>query len=36
MEVVDDIGHRPTAARPPFPNNVPLETVVIERIEHVE
>lgn len=36
MEVVDEIGHRPTGARPPFPNNVPLETVVIERIEHVE
>jgi cyclophilin family peptidyl-prolyl cis-trans isomerase len=36
MEVVDDIGHRPTGARPPFPNNVPLETVIIERIEHVE
>ena len=36
MEVVDDIGHRPTGGRPPFPNNVPVETVVIERIEHVE
>lgn len=36
MEVVDEIGHRPTGARPPFPNNVPLETVVIERIEHIE
>jgi len=36
MEVVDEIGHRPTGARPPFPNNVPVETVVIERIEHVE
>jgi cyclophilin family peptidyl-prolyl cis-trans isomerase len=36
MEVVDEIGHRPTSGRPPFPNNVPVETVVIERIEHVE
>ncbi len=36
MEVVDDIGHRPTGGRPPFPNNVPVETIVIERIEHLE
>lgn len=36
MEVVDDIGHRPTTGREPFTGSVPVEPVVIERIEHVE
>ena len=36
MEVVDDIGHRPTAGGGPFDRNVPLEPIVIERIEHAE
>jgi peptidyl-prolyl cis-trans isomerase A (cyclophilin A) len=33
MEVVDDIGHRPTAGGGPFDRNVPVEPIVIERIE---
>lgn len=33
MEVVDEIGHRPTGAGGPFPNNVPVEPVIIQRIE---
>jgi cyclophilin family peptidyl-prolyl cis-trans isomerase len=36
MEVVDDIGHRPTAAGGPFDRNVPVEPIVIERIELIE
>ena len=36
MEVVDDIGHRPTTGKEPFDRNVPVENVVIERIEHLE
>jgi len=36
MEVVDDIGHRPTGGGAPFDRNVPLEPIVVERIEHVE
>jgi cyclophilin family peptidyl-prolyl cis-trans isomerase len=36
MEVVDDIGHRPTAGGGPFDRNVPVEPIVIERIEPVE
>jgi cyclophilin family peptidyl-prolyl cis-trans isomerase len=36
MEVVDDIGHRPTAGGGPFDRNVPVEPIVIERIELVE
>ena len=36
MEVVDDIGHRPTAGGGPFDRNVPVEPVVIERIEKIE
>ncbi|HEY9181722.1 MAG TPA: peptidylprolyl isomerase [Gammaproteobacteria bacterium] len=36
MEVVDDIGHRPTAGGGPFDRNVPVEPVVIERIELLE
>jgi peptidyl-prolyl cis-trans isomerase A (cyclophilin A)/peptidyl-prolyl cis-trans isomerase B (cyclophilin B) len=36
MEVVDDIGHRPTAGGGPFDRNVPVEPVVIERIELIE
>lgn len=35
MEVVDDIGHRPTAAGGPFDRNVPVDPIVIERIELV-
>lgn len=36
MEVVDDIGHRPTAGGGPFDRNVPVEPILIERIELVE
>jgi cyclophilin family peptidyl-prolyl cis-trans isomerase len=36
MEVADDIGHRPTTGREPFDRNVPVEPIVIERIERVE
>ncbi len=36
MEVVDDIGHRPTAGAGPFTSNVPVDPVVIERIEVIE
>ncbi len=33
MEVVDEIGHRPTGAAGQFERNVPLEPIVIEQIE---
>ena len=36
MEVVDDIGHRPTAGGGPFQSNVPVEPIVIQRIEVIE
>jgi cyclophilin family peptidyl-prolyl cis-trans isomerase len=36
MEVVDDIGHRPTAGGGVFDRNVPVEPIVIERIELLE
>jgi peptidyl-prolyl cis-trans isomerase A (cyclophilin A) len=36
MEVVDDIGHRPTAGGGPFDRNVPVEPIVIERVELIE
>jgi cyclophilin family peptidyl-prolyl cis-trans isomerase len=36
MEVVDDIGHRPTAGGGPFDRNVPVDPIVIERIELLE
>jgi peptidyl-prolyl cis-trans isomerase A (cyclophilin A) len=36
MEVVDDIGHRPTAGGGEFDRNVPVEPIVIERIEIIE
>jgi peptidyl-prolyl cis-trans isomerase A (cyclophilin A)/peptidyl-prolyl cis-trans isomerase B (cyclophilin B) len=36
MEVVDDIGHRPTTAAGQFASNVPVDPVVIERIELIE
>jgi cyclophilin family peptidyl-prolyl cis-trans isomerase len=36
MEVVDDIGHRPTAGGGPFDRNVPVEPVIVERIELIE
>ncbi len=35
MEVVDEIGHRPTGARGQFERNVPVDTVVIERVEEL-
>ena len=35
MEVVDDIGHRPTAGGGPFDRNVPVEPIVIQRIEPI-
>lgn len=36
MEVADDIGHRPTAGGGPFERNVPVEAIVIERIDLLE
>jgi peptidyl-prolyl cis-trans isomerase A (cyclophilin A) len=36
MEVVDDIGHRPTAGGGDFDRNVPVEPIIIERIELIE
>jgi cyclophilin family peptidyl-prolyl cis-trans isomerase len=33
MEVVDDIGHRPTGPGGPFDRNVPVEPIVIEAIQ---
>jgi cyclophilin family peptidyl-prolyl cis-trans isomerase len=36
MEVVDDIGHRPTGAGGPFDRNVPVQPIVIDRIELLE
>lgn len=36
MEVVDDIGHRPTAGGGPFDRNVPVDPILIERIEILE
>ncbi len=36
MEVVDDIGHRPTAGGGPFDRNVPVDPIVIERVELLE
>ena len=33
MEVVDDIGHRPTGGGGPFTSSVPVEPIVIQRIE---
>jgi cyclophilin family peptidyl-prolyl cis-trans isomerase len=33
MEVVDDIGHRPTGGGGPFDRNVPVEPITIARIE---
>ena len=36
MEVVDDIGHRPTAGGGPFDRNVPVDPIIIERMELLE
>jgi peptidyl-prolyl cis-trans isomerase A (cyclophilin A) len=36
MEVVDDIGHRPTAGGGPFDRSVPVESILIERIDLLE
>jgi cyclophilin family peptidyl-prolyl cis-trans isomerase len=33
MDVVGDIGHRPTGAGGPFDRSVPVEPILIERIE---
>ena len=33
MEIVDEIGHRPTGATGQFERNVPLEPIVIEQIK---
>ncbi len=35
MEVVDEIGHRPTGAGGPFDRDVPVNTIVIQRIEEL-
>ena len=36
MEVVDDIGHRATGGGGPFQSSVPVEPIVIQRIELIE
>jgi cyclophilin family peptidyl-prolyl cis-trans isomerase len=36
MEVVDEIGHRPTGGGGPFDRNVPVDPILIERIELLE
>jgi cyclophilin family peptidyl-prolyl cis-trans isomerase len=36
MEVVDEIGHAPTHSAGPFAGNVPVEPIVIERVELLE
>lgn len=33
MAVVDEIGHVPTGANGPFERNVPMQNIVIERVE---
>jgi cyclophilin family peptidyl-prolyl cis-trans isomerase len=33
MEVVDDIGHRPTGPAGPFDRNVPVQPITIQRVE---
>ena len=33
MEVVDEIGHRPTGSQGPFERNVPATAILIEQIE---
>ena len=33
MEVVDDIGHRPTGPGGPFDRNVPIQPITIERVD---
>ena len=35
MEVVDEIGHRPTGARGQFERSVPVDTIVILRVEEL-
>jgi cyclophilin family peptidyl-prolyl cis-trans isomerase len=35
MDVVDNIGHSPTTGSGPFPSNVPVTPIVIERIERI-
>lgn len=33
MEIVDEIGHVPTGANGPFERNVPMQNIVIQRVE---
>ena len=35
MEIVDEIGHRPTGAKGSFERNVPVDTIMIQRIEEL-
>lgn len=35
MDVVDDIGHRPTTSQDPFDRDVPVDPIIIERIEEL-
>ncbi len=35
MQVVDEIGYRPTGAKGSFERNVPVNTIMIERIEEL-
>jgi len=36
MDVVDEIGHRPTGPGGPFQRDVPLEPIVIQKVERIE
>ncbi|HEU4616973.1 MAG TPA: peptidylprolyl isomerase, partial [Gammaproteobacteria bacterium] len=35
MDVVDDIGHRPTGSGGPFTRDVPVDPVLIQKVERV-
>jgi len=35
MEVVDEIGHRPTGARGQFDRDIPVENVIVQRVEEL-
>jgi len=35
MEVVDEIGHRPTGARGQFDRDIPVENIVVQRVEEL-
>ena len=35
MDVVDEIGHRPTGAAGPFDRNVPVDPVIVQKVERL-